>query len=113
MAVRAARRGGSLLWLQGLACGVLATFALPVALFAAALLAPAILAATVDRLPNRPVARSALLAGTAASLHPMLLLWQQGHDMAAVLALLAEPGVLPAAWAAGAAGWLLAQVRRW
>ena len=109
MAVKAARRGGSLLWLQGLACGVLATFALPVALFAVALLAPAVLAATVDRTPGRPVARSTLLAGAAASLHPVVLLWQQGHDLGSVLALLAEPGVLPLSWAACAAGWLMAQ----
>ncbi len=105
-----ARRAGSLPWLQGLGCGVLVTFALPVALFCAGMLAPALLAAAADRLPGRPVARATAAAGVAASLHPALRLWRDGHDLSAALALLSDPGVLGLAWAAGAGGWLMAQV---
>lgn len=106
---RSADPGKSLLWLQGLLCGVLAALATPTALVLGALLAPALIAVAVDRAPGRPVARSMLLFGLSATVIPLLALWKAGHTMEAAAALAADPEKLALAWGAAGGGWLLAQ----
>ncbi len=102
-------KGGSLLWLQGLLCGVLAALATPTALLLAVLLAPGLLSVALDRAPGRPVARTLLLFGLSTTVQPLLTLWKAGHTLDVALGLAFEPATLAASWAAAAAGWLLLQ----
>jgi hypothetical protein len=102
-------RPHSLVWLQGLLCGAMAMLAPPTAVLMGVLLAPSILALMFDRQAGRPRARSIALFGMAASVAPLRTLWVSGHTMAAAGALLGDLHVLGLAWAAGAAGWLLAE----
>jgi hypothetical protein len=100
----------SLVWVQGLLCGALATLATPTALLLAVLLAPALVALAFDRAPGRPVARSVALCGLAACVEPVRTLWAAGHELSTAIALLADLTILGIAWTAGAAGWLLAEL---
>jgi hypothetical protein len=109
-AVGGRSRQHSMVWLQGLLCGAMATLALPTALLMGVLLGPALLALVFDRQPGRPKARSVALFGMAASVDPLRSLWVAGHSISAAAALLGDPRVLGTAWTAAAAGWLLAEV---
>jgi hypothetical protein len=94
------------LWLQGLGCGLLLTLATPTAVLAGVLLAPALLAAALDRAPGRPVARPLLLIGLAGAARPLATLWWMGHHMATAWDLLSDPAVMAAAWGGQALLWL-------
>jgi hypothetical protein len=102
-------RQHSMVWLQGLLCGAMAMLAPPTALLMGVLLGPAVLALVFDRQPGRPRARSIALFGMAASVEPLRTLWVNGHTMSVVGALLGNLHVVGTAWAAAAAGWLLAE----
>ncbi len=106
---KAARQGGggSLVWLQGLACGAMAALAPASAGQLAALLAPAIAALFLDRNSGKPIARAMLLFGLAASVEPVRLAWVAGRGGG--FERLMDPDALLPAWLAAAAGWLLAQ----
>jgi hypothetical protein len=105
------RRGrGSLLWLQGLVCGALLTFATPTALLLGVLMAPAAAAWLADTLPGRPVARAVAVAGLAPALGPVWHLWLGGHTIAVALELLSDPAAIGIAWVAAACGWAMCQV---
>jgi|SRR6266536_3299691 len=110
VAVAGQRRQHSTVWLQGLLCGAVVTFAPPTALLMGVLLGPALLALVLDRQPGRPKARSVALFGMAASVDPLRLLWANGHSMSTVTGLLGNTRVLATAWTAAAAGWLLAEM---
>jgi hypothetical protein len=103
-------RQRSMVWLQGLLCGAVVTFAPPTALLMGVLLAPALLALVLDRQAGRPKARSVALFGMAASVDPLRSLWVNGHNMSIVGGLLGNLQVLGTAWMAAAAGWLLAEM---
>ena len=103
-------RQHSLVWLQGLLCGALATLATPTALLLGVLLGPAFLAVAFDSEPGRPVARSVALFSMAASVRPLKTLWMSGHTMQVAASLVGDLQVVSAAWSAAAAGWLLAQI---
>ncbi len=107
---RQAKRPGSTLWLQGLACGALVTLATPTAVLAGLLLAPALMLWLVDRSPDRSIARPVLFCGVAATIRPLLALCEQGHTTAVSLALAADVATLGLAWAAQAAGWLASEL---
>jgi hypothetical protein len=98
------------MWMQGLACGGLVAVLPPVALLLGVLLAPALFGLYLDRQPGKPIARSLLLCGLAASVKPVRTLWAAGHSMAASAALATDADVVGTAWAAAAAGWLLAEL---
>ena len=100
----------SLIWLQGLACGVLAAIAPGIALGVGGLVAPGLIALKLDKDPGRPVARTVLTFGLAGSVHPMLTLWNAGQSVDAALAILTDPAQAGPAWAAAACGWLIAQI---
>ena len=100
----------SLVWLQGLVCGALATVATPTALLVAGLLAPVGLALFLDRVPGRPVVRTVLLFGLAGGIGSLRALWGAGHSVSIALALLGDPAALLPAWGAAAIGWLLAEL---
>jgi hypothetical protein len=104
------QRQYSLIWLQGLLCGALATLATPTALLLAVLLAPAIVAMLFDREPGRPRARSIALCGMAASVDPLRALWTSGHSIEVASALLGNLQIVGTAWSAAAGGWLLAEI---
>jgi hypothetical protein len=105
----APKAGGSLLWVQGLACGALLTFAAPTALLAAATFAPALACRLVETSPNRAQARSVGLACAAAAIGPIWRLWVAGGAMQQAWVILSEPWTLPLAWGAGAGAWALCQ----
>ena len=94
-------RQHSLVWLQGLLCGAMATLATPTALLLGVLLGPALLAILLDHEPGRPRARSIALCSLAAAIDPLRTLWTAGHTMATATALLSKSawwqwrGVLP------------------
>ena len=104
------RRRQSLIWLQGLLCGAMATLATPTTLLLTVLLAPGLVAMLLDRRAGRATARSIALANMAASVAPLHGLWAAGHTMAAALALVTDAGVVAAAWSAAAGGWLIAEL---
>ena len=103
-------RQHSLVWLQGLLCGAMATLATPTALLMAVLLGPALLAILLDHEPGRPRARSIALCSMAASIDPLRTLWTVGHTIATAMALLSNIRVVGLAWSAAAVGWLLAEI---
>ncbi len=103
-------RQHSLIWLQGLLCGAMATLATPTALLLGVLLGPALLAIVLDHEPGRPRARSIALCNMAASVDPLRTLWTAGHSMATATALLGNLRMVGMAWSGAAAGWLLIEV---
>jgi hypothetical protein len=112
---RAAREGAegaprSLAWVQGLLCGALVAMAPALAMLLAVLLAPSLLALALERTAGRPVLRSVALCNASGCVGPVRALWAGGHGLGAAMALLGDPRLLATAWAAGAAGWLLAEL---
>ena len=103
-------RQRSLVWLQGLLCGAVVTLAPSTALLLGVLLGPALLALILDRQSGRPRARSIALCSMAASVDPLRALWASDHSISAASALLGNLSIVAAAWSAGAAGWLLAEI---
>jgi hypothetical protein len=100
----------SVIWLSGLACGVLAAIAPGIATVAAGLLVPGAVALKLDQEPGRPVARTVLTCGLAGCVHPVIMLWNMGQSFDTALAIISDPWTLGVAWSAGAAGWLLTQL---
>ncbi len=100
----------SVVWLSGLACGVLAAVAPGIATLAAGLLAPGAVAIKLDREPGRPVARTVLTCGLAGCVHPVITLWNTGQSFDTAIAIVSDPATIGIAWSAAAAGWLLTQV---
>ena len=103
-------RSNALMWMQGLACGGLVAVLPPTALLLGVLLGPALVALYLDRQTGKPIARSVLLCTLAASVKPVRTLWAAGHGAAASIALATDADVVGTAWAAAAAGWLLAEL---
>ncbi|MGA3001527.1 MAG: hypothetical protein ABSE20_07365 [Acetobacteraceae bacterium] len=100
----------SVVWLSGLACGVLAAIAPGTATVAAGLLAPGVVALRLDREPGRPVARAVLTCGLAGCVHPVTTLWNTGQSFETAIAIVTDPTTIGIAWSAAAAGWLLTQI---
>ncbi len=100
----------ALVWAEGLLCGGLVALLPPTALLLGVLLLPAIVAVVLEHQPGKPVARSVVLCGLAASVTPVRALWAAGHDLAASIALATDANVVGTAWSAAAAGWLLAEL---
>lgn len=107
-AARAA--AGSGLWLSGLACGAVLAFAPALAVLAAALLAPAGIAAVLESHTGRPVTRAMALSGGTFVLAPCWRLVREGLTMTNVLDQLADPLTAGAAWFAGIVGWALCEL---
>ena len=105
-----APRQHSLIWLQGLLCGAMATLATPTALLLGVLLGPALLAAharspawTAAGAQHRPFQHG-------GSIDPLRTLWTTGHTIATATALLGNLRIVGMAWSAAAGGWLLAEI---
>ena len=109
-AAGAADKPRSLAWAQGLLCGALVALTPALAVLLGVLLAPSLLALALERASSRPVLRSVALCNACGCAGPVRALWAGGHGLAAATALLADPRLLATAWAAGAAGWLLAEL---
>jgi hypothetical protein len=109
-APRAGIKPGSLLWLQGLACGALATLATPTFVLAGLLLAPSFFSVLMDQSRGKSTARCVALFGLAATLQPLANLWRAGHTLGAALDMASDAATLAAAWAAQGAAWLLCEV---
>ena len=103
-------KSNALMWIQGLLCGGLVAMLPPTALLLGVLLGPALLGLFLDNQPGKPIARSVLLCTLAASVKPVRLLWGAGHTMGASMALATDADTVGTAWAAAAAGWLLAEL---
>jgi hypothetical protein len=108
--VRKPEGNRSVVWLSGLACGVLTAIAPGVATLAAGLLLPGMVALKLDQEPGRPVARTVLTCGLAGCVQPVITLWNAGQSFDAAVAILSDPAVIGIAWSAAAAGWLLSQL---
>jgi hypothetical protein len=102
--------GGPVVWLSGLACGVVVAIAPGVATVAAGLLAPGIVALKLDRQPGRAVARTVLTCGLAGCVQPVMSLWNLGQSFDTALAILQDPAAVATAWGLAAAGWLMTEV---
>jgi hypothetical protein len=100
----------SLLWLQGLLCGLGAAFATPTAVLGSVLLAPGLAMLMAERTPGRPMSRTMLLFGAAASVGPVQSLWSGGHTVALALSEVSDIAGVGLAWAAAAVGWLLIEL---
>jgi hypothetical protein len=100
----------SFVWLQGLICGALITLAPSLAMLLAFLLAPGLIATVLDRSPGRTVSRGVFLFGLAASVSPAKTLWEGGLAMPLSVQLMTDPIIFGTAWAAAAAGWMVAEV---
>ncbi len=100
----------SVIWLSGLACGVLATIAPGIGVVVCGLLLPGIVALKLDREAGRPVARTVLTCGLAGCVQPVMMLWNTGQAFDTAIAIVTDPAIIGMAWAAGAAGWLLTQL---
>jgi hypothetical protein len=100
----------SLIWLSGLACGVLAAVAPGVAVVGAGLLAPGIVALRLDQDAGKPMARTVLTCGLAACVQPVITLWNTAQSFGTAVAIVTDPGTIGLAWAAAAGGWLLTQI---
>ena len=98
------------IWLSGLACGVMVAVAPGVATLAAGLLAPGILALKLDREPGRAVARTVLTCGLAGCVQPVITLWNMGQSFDVAVAIVMDPATIGMAWSLAAAGWLLTEV---
>jgi hypothetical protein len=109
-AARARRSGGSLMWLQGLACGAMVALVPALALLLGVLLIPGLVALVLDRQPGRPVARCVLLCGAAGCITPVMALWNAGQGMDVSLAILGQLSTLGTAWSGAAGGWLMAEL---
>jgi hypothetical protein len=96
-------------WLQGLACGALATLATPSALVLGAYLLPAVTVYLLDPAPNKPAGRAALFLGLAMTLAPMIHLWTIGHSMDTAWRLLSDPTGWMTSWLVQGMGWLAAE----
>jgi hypothetical protein len=101
---------GVVVWIQGLACGALLTFAFPGVLLLGVLMAPSLVCLLIDRAPGHGLARAVGLACAAAALGPAWHLLLAGDTMATAAASLLDPLVLGLAWGAGASAWALCQV---
>lgn len=102
--------GGSLMWMQGLACGVAATLMPGTAVLVAVLLVPGLCALVLDRQPTRPLARCMLLCGLAVAVQPLRSLWDSTQGLEESLRLITNVSILGYAWMAACAGWLMAEV---
>ena len=102
--------GRSLVWLSGLACGALVAVAPGIAVLAAGLLAPGLVALKLDRMPGRPVARTVLTCGLAGCVQPVIMLWNTGQSLETALIILGDPLTTGVAWSAAAAGWLMTEL---
>ena len=100
----------SVVWLSGLACGVLAAILPGIATVAAGLLAPGVVALRLDREPGRPVARTVLTCGLAGCVHPVITLWNTGQSFETAIVIVTDPTTIGIAWSAAGAGWLLTQI---
>jgi hypothetical protein len=102
--------GRGIVWIQGLACGGFVAMAPAAALLIGALLAPAIVAWMLDRVPGRAVARAVFLCGAVPAVRPLLAFWNlNAADASTALALLSDPLVLVSAWGGAAFGWLMCE----
>jgi hypothetical protein len=102
--------GRSVVWLSGLACGVLAAVAPALATLAAGLLLPGLVALKLDQEPGRPIARTVLTFGLAGCVHPVIILWNTGQSFETAVAIVTDPKMAGAAWIAAAMGWLMTQI---
>ena len=103
-------RLGSLLWLQGLACGAVATLATPTFILGGLLLAPAMLSVVIDQSRGKSTARSVMLFGLAGTVQPRVDLWHAGHTVPTALDMASDTTTLATAWAAQAGAWLLCEL---
>ena len=106
----AQRQGRSWLWLQGALCGGLLVLAPGTALVLGTLLGVALATFVFEQTPGRPVTRSMLLMGGAASLPSVVHLWQQGGSIGVAAEMLSDPVVALWCWAASGSAWLIGQL---
>lgn len=102
--------GRSMLWVQGLACGLLLAMAAPLALVLGVALAPSLLWAAFAPASAQGTGRVMLVYAVAALAPFTTTLWDVAQSWPAAQMLLEGMRVPALAWAAQGGGWLLGQV---
>nr|WP_294501057.1 hypothetical protein [uncultured Rhodopila sp.] len=109
----AAKLGGAaagiMVLLLGLAAGGLIAVAPDIALPAAVLLAPGLIAFTFDPTPRRAVARAMLLFQTAAGFQPLSDAWSRCEGIESCMDTLVQPRTVLTVWLMAAVAWVLTQ----
>lgn len=105
-----APNSGGRMWLLGMASGIAAVFAGPMALAIAVLLLPTIITWLSESGPARPVARIVFVAGAAMALGPLTHMWSTGGNWGAAMETLGDLRITAAAWAAQGAAWFTAEL---
>lgn len=100
----------TIVWLSGLACGVMTAIAPGTALLIGGLLAPGLAALKWDKEPGRPVARTVLTCGLAGCVNPVMTFWTMGQSFDTAWSIVLDPGAIALAWGAAAGGWLMTQL---
>nr|WP_294526084.1 hypothetical protein [uncultured Rhodopila sp.] len=101
--------GGMMLLLVGLAAGGLIAVAPDIAVPAAVLLAPGLVAFMFDPTPGRAVARAMLLFQAAASFQPLSDAWSRCEGMESCMDTVVRPRAVLTVWLMAALAWLLTQ----
>ncbi len=103
-------RRRSWLWLQGLACGAVMALMPAVAILGLVLLAPGLLVYALEEAPGKPMGRTMLLLGAAASFGQIRVLWDAGNTLDTALTILSDPIHPGTAWIAAGAGWMVSEL---
>lgn len=98
------------MWLQGMICGAVLTFATPSAFLAATLLLPALITLIFERGPSRKMSRAVALACSSFAYAPLWQLWADGETMPAALKQITDLNVVCPAWIAGAFAWGICEI---
>ncbi len=103
-------RRRSWLWLQGLVCGAVMALVPATAVVALVLLAPGLIGYALEETAGKPVSRTMLLLGAAATFAPLRGLWDAGNTLDAAMATITDPVRLGMAWVAAGTGWMLSEL---
>jgi hypothetical protein len=101
--------GGMMVLLLGLAAGGLIAVAPDIALPAAILLAPGLVAVMFDPTPGRAVARAMLLFQAAAGFQPLSDAWSRCDGIEVCMDTLVRPRAVLTVWLMAAVAWMLTQ----
>lgn len=101
---------GATLWWGGLGCGAMVVLSPGSAVLLTTLMVPVVLIALLpeDGGAGR-VAKAASLFGLAASIHPLLLFWNEGTTLSAAIMLIRQPLILATSWVAILTGWFTSE----
>lgn len=109
-AATSARPHGATLWWGGLGCGAMVVLSPGSAVLLTTLMVPVVLIALLPEEGGAgQVAKASSLFGLAASIHPLLLFWNEGTTLSAAIMLVRQPLILATTWVAILTGWFTSE----